>query len=426
RAKLVGAWAQLIRANADEIAALDTATVGRMTKDAKNDVARSVGELEHWAAQGPEYLLRAERSSIASTLFMTGAEPVGVCGLLLPGNVPSRMFLVHSAIALGLGNAVVAKPAEYAPLSALRFAELSVEAGIPAGVVNVVTGAGSVGAALVDHPDVGGLSFTGSTSTGALVAVGAAKRFAKIALELGGKSPQIIFGDADLDIAAEAVVWSVCSNAGQVCTAGTRALIHESVYDEMLAKIAQLVAKVRVGDPVRRDVHIGPLSTRRQYDRVVEMVESGKQETRLVFGGEPAPEAGPGYYFRPTIFADVQPTARVFQEEIFGPVLCATPFGDDAEAVALANNSHYGLVANIWTADFRRAMRTANALDVGTVWYGSSRIGDPHMPVRAGSKSGGSHLRGLVDVFTKDKTIGAPYGATDYGTTWNLKEMTSR
>lgn len=419
RTRRLSAWASLLDESAEEIAALDVASVGRVHREAVGDVRKSTGQIEFWAHEGPQLLRRSERSHVVGHLFLTCPEPVGVCGLLLPGNVPSRMLLAHTAVALGAGNAVVVKPSDLSPQSALRVAELALRAGLPPGLFNVVTGSAATGSALVAHDDVGGLSFTGSTATGRTVATAAAARFAKVALELGGKSPQLVFADAPVDAACEALIWSVCSNAGQICTAGTRALVHEDVYDAVLERLAEMVGRVRTGDPMDDATHVGPLASRRSFEKVTDLVESGKREARLVAGGGRV-EGLPGYYFQPTVFADVEPTARVFQEEVFGPVLCVTPFRDEDEAVALANDSQYALASNVWTADMRRAFRVADRIEAGTVWCGTSRLGDPHMPLRAAQKSGGSHFRGLVDVFTKEKLVAVSLRDEDPGPHWGL------
>ena len=419
RTRRLTAWAGLLVEAADEIAALDAESVGRVRREAASDVVRSAAQIEFWAHKGPQLYRRSERSHVVGHLFLTCPEPVGVVALLLPGNVPSRMFLAHSSVALGCGNGVVAKPADYSPSSALRIAELAVAAGLPPGLLNVVTGSAATGAAIVAHEGVGGLSFTGSTAVGRSVATAAAARFAKAALELGGKSPQLVFPDADVDAACEAIIWSVSSNAGQVCTAGTRALVHEQIYDTVVERLVKLAGRVRVGDPHDPDTHVGPLASRRQLEKVLRLVESGKRQARLVHGGDRVADL-PGYFFPPTIFADVPPTAEIFQEEVFGPVLCVTPFADEDEAVALANNSQYALASNVWTADLRRAFRVADRIDAGTVWCGTSRLGDPHMPLRAAQKSGGSHYRGLVDVFTREKLVAVSMRDEDPGPHWGL------
>ncbi len=418
RTRRLTAWAGLLVEAADEIASLDVESVGRVRREALADVVKSVPQIDFWAHEGPQLFRRSERSHVVGHLFLTCPQPVGVAALLLPGNVPSRMFLAHAAVALACGNAIVVKPADTSPSSALRIAELAVAAGLPPGLVNVVVGSAATGSALVGHEGVSALSFTGSTATGRLVATAAATRFAKVALELGGKSPQLVFPDADLEAACEALIWSVCSNAGQICTAGTRALVHEDVYDTVVERLSQLAGRVRVGDPDDEATHVGPLASRRQLDRVIALVESGKQQARLVHGGNRLNR--PGYFFEPTVFADVRPSAEIFQEEVFGPVLCVTPFRDEEDAVALANDSQYALASNVWTSDLRRAFRVAERIDAGTVWCGTSRLGDPHMPTRAAQKSGGSPYRGLVDVFTKERAIAVSLRDEDPGPHWGL------
>lgn len=419
RTRRLVAWAHLVRDSAAGIAGLDVESVGRLRREAVGDVVKSTDQIEFWAHQGPQLFRRSERSAVPGHLFLTCPEPVGVVALLLPGNVPSRMFLAHAAVALACGNAIVVKPADASPSSALRLAELAVEAGLPAGLVNVVVGGAATGAALVAHEGVGGLSFTGSTATGRRVASVAAERFAKTALELGGKSPQIVFPDADLAAACEAIIWSVCSNAGQICTAGTRALVHADVYDAVLERLVLLAGRVRVGDPDDEATHVGPLASRASLEKVAGLVERARGETRLVFGGSRL-DGMDGYFFEPTILADVPPTAEVYQEEVFGPVLCVTPFTDEEHAIALANDSRHALASNVWTADLRRALRVAERIDAGTVWCGTSRLGDPHMPLRAAQKSGNSHYRGLVDVFTREKLVAVSLRDEDPGPSWRL------
>jgi acyl-CoA reductase-like NAD-dependent aldehyde dehydrogenase len=317
--------------------------------------------------------------------------------------------------ALACGNAVVVKPSEFSPLSALRMAELATEAGLPPGLVNVVTGDGRTGALLTEHPGIEGISFTGSVATGRRVAAAAGGALKKTVLELGGKSPSIVFADADLDAALRGSLWGVFHNSGQACVASTRLLVQASIADRFVARVVERAGRVRVGDPTRDGVHLGPLVSRRQYDIVTGYLAAGRDEgaTVAVGGGRPPGHAdGPGFYVAPTVFTGVTSGMRIAQEEIFGPVLSVLTFETEADAVALANDVEYGLSASIWTGDVGRMLRMADALRAGTIWGNTARLLHPALPFGGFRSSGVGNAsgEGAVDGNTRLKRVSIRYG----------------
>src|SRR5579871_4620754 len=332
-------------------------------------------------------------------------EPVGVVGMVVPWNGPTAAA-AFSLFPLCAGNSVVMKPAEQTPLTAVVVAELALEAGIPPGVFNVVQGVGeTVGAALVAHPEVDAISFTGSVQTGRAIQASAAARVKRVALELGGKSPSIIFPDADLDAASAAVMMGVWGASGQVCTCNTRVLVHEAVYDELLERVVEGSRGMRLGGGFD-EVDMGPLVSAAQLERVQRYVEIGRGEgAELVLGGERHGERG--YFHQPTIFTSVRNDMRIAQEEIFGPVMSVLRFSSEEEAFGIANDTEYGLAAGVWTNDLNRAHRASRALRVGTVWVNTYQMVYPSVPYGGVKQSG--HGRNLgeasLDDFTQPKSI---------------------
>jgi aldehyde dehydrogenase (NAD+)/5-carboxymethyl-2-hydroxymuconic-semialdehyde dehydrogenase len=343
-------------------------------------------------------------------LTYTVREPLGVVGVIVPWNGPMGMFVGRVSVALACGNGVVGKPSEYTPLSALRIAELTVEAGIPEGLVNVVTGDGSVGALVAAHRDIQGIQFTGSVETGRKVAALAAPTFKRVVLELGGKAPNIVFADADLDAVARGTAWGVFSNTGQACVATSRLLVERSVADELVARVVEVARGLRVGDPLDPTVHLGPLVSERQFERVNSYLELARQEARPLVG---ATSHGPGYYVDPTVLVDVDPAGRIAREEIFGPVLAVLPFDTEDEALELANSVEFGLSANIWTRDVGRMLRLADELDAGTIWGNTARLLHPGLPFGGFKDSGLGNAsgEGAVEGNTRLKRVSILYGA---------------
>ena len=341
-------------------------------------------------------------------------KPIGVAGLITPWNTPFMLESWKLGPALATGNTVVLKPAEFTPLSASLWPGIFEEAGLPQGVFNLVNGRGEdAGDALVRHPHVPLISFTGESATGQLIFANAAPYLKGLSMELGGKSPAIVFADADLEAAIDATIFGVFSLNGERCTAGSRILVQREIYDDFVERFAAQAKRVRVGYPHEADTEVGALVHPEHFAKVMSYVELGKREGRLVAGGG-RPEGFPeGNFVAPTVFADVKPDARIFQEEIFGPVVAITPFETDEEALELANDTRYGLAAYVWTNDLRRAHTFAGAIEAGMVWLNSNNVRDLRTPFGGVKASGLGHEGGYrsIDFYTDQQAVHITLGA---------------
>ncbi|GAB4350001.1 MAG: aldehyde dehydrogenase DhaS [Immundisolibacter sp.] len=401
--------ADLIEQNAQALAALETYDTGKPFADARKvDLPLSVQTLRYYA--GWPSKLRGETVPVGGPfLTYTLREPIGVIGQIVPWNFPLFMAVMKLAPALAAGNTVVLKPAEQTPLTALYLGNLLNEAGFPPGVVNIVPGfGGEAGEALITHPGVDKIAFTGSTRTGQHIMRQAASTLKRISLELGGKSPHIIFGDADLKSALRAIGAAIFYNQGEVCIAGSRLFVEKPLYEQALEAASQAAARMKVGDPFAEDTRIGALVSEQHWKRVDEYVKLGLSEgARVVAGGGPAEVAGGGYFYQPTVLAGVRNDMRVAQEEIFGPVLSVIPFEDEAHVLALANDTQFGLAAGMWTQNLARAHRVARAIKAGTVYINAYGIMDPAAPFGGYKMSGLGRENGEegIAMYTELKTV---------------------
>ncbi|MEU0839671.1 aldehyde dehydrogenase [Streptomyces sp. NPDC005962] len=347
----------------------------------------------------------------------TKKEPVGVVAAITPWNSPLLLLAWKIAPALAAGCTVVVKPSEFTSASTLELVRLFHEAGLPPGVVNVVTGFGKdVGAALVEHPLVRKISFTGSDTTGRHINQAAARDFKQVSLELGGKSPNIVFADADLAAAANGAVSGIFAATGQTCIAGSRLLVQESVHDEVVRRVVDLARTARMGDPMDEHTQVGPVTTPAQYAKVLDYVDIARREgAALALGGKSAtrPECGNGWFVEPTIFTGVRNSMRIAQEEVFGPVLAVIPFRDEDEAVSLANDSRYGLGAGVWTSDIGRAFRVSDRIRSGTVWVNTYRAVSPLVPFGGVKESGVGRENGIeaITAYLENKSVWINTGA---------------
>ncbi|HKU11594.1 MAG TPA: aldehyde dehydrogenase [Sinomonas sp.] len=390
RGHLLRRLADLVGEHGDELARLETEDNGKLLREMRVQLRTLPEYLYYYAGLAD----KVEGSQIPgmdpAILNYTVREPLGVVGAITPWNSPLTLTVSKLAPALAAGNTLVIKPSEYTSRTILRLAELASEAGFPDGVVNVVTGFGrEAGAALVEDRRIAKISFTGSTATGRAIASSAASRFIGCTLELGGKSPNIVFEDADVASASLGVVAGIFAAAGQTCIAGSRVFAHRSVYDELVERVAERAKRIVIGNPLEDTTELGPLAFSDQLNKVESYVHLGVEEGATVSYGGRRPDTGlPGYFYSPTVLTDVDNHMRVVREEIFGPVAAIMPFDTEEEVLRLANDTEYGLAAGVWTKSLARAHRMARHLEAGTVWVNTYRAMSPMSP-RQGFKSSG-------------------------------------
>jgi aldehyde dehydrogenase (NAD+) len=415
QAKVLWRVAELLEARADELAQIDSLNTGMPLGQAQRNIAAAIEFFRYFSGWCTKI------NGIAHDVRMSGGlsgmdgsvhaytikEPVGVVGLIVPWNGPAFNAAAKLAPSLAAGCSSVLKPAEETPLSALVFEKVLAEAGVPDGVVNLVNGYGhTAGQALIDHPDVDKIAFTGSTEVGKLIVQAAAGNLKRVMLELGGKSPVLIYDDAELAKAIPSAAMGIFIHSGQACVAGSRVFVQRGVYEQVVEGIATLAGKIRLGGPNEERVHSGPLISQKQLHRVLGYIDEGKNDgAQVVVGGHRLDRTG--WFVHPTVLAEVTSDSRVFQEEIFGPVVAVTPFDDDDEVVALANDSTYGLAASAWTNDLSHAHRLAKRLDAGTVSLNCQMMWDPAMPFGGFKQSGWGYENGQdgIEGYLKNKTV---------------------
>ncbi len=412
RSRVMHKFADLVADAAGELAELETRNVGKAISSVKAEVHGAVEVLRFFAAGLAAHQGHALPIG-GSLLSYTLKEPIGVCAQIVPWNYPLMMASWKLAPALAAGCTIVLKPATATPLTALRLGQLATEAGIPAGVVNVLPGPGStMGAALVEHSGVDKVAFTGDTETGKDIMRAAAGTMKRVTLELGGKSPSIVFADADMASAVPSSVWSIFYSGGQSCEARSRILVEQSAYDEFVAKFVELAGKLSVGDPLDKTTHVGSLISESQLTSVDEYVKIGVGEgATLALGGERA--AGDGAFYQPTVLTNVRNDMRVAQEEIFGPVVTIMPFADEKDAIRLANDVQYGLMATVWTGDMARAHRVAARVQSGMVGINMPYTAFPGIPFGGYKQSGFGRELSLesLDEYTETKGVLVNTGA---------------
>jgi len=407
RGLILNRLADLLVKHQDELVAMESLNAGKpLSSVMRQDMPAAIDTLRYYAGW-TDKIIGQVIPARTDALTYTIREPVGVVGAIVPWNFPLMIGMWKIAPALACGCTMVVKPAELTPLTLLRVGELALEAGLPPGVLNIVTGKGSVvGDALVAHPGVDKVTFTGSPKIGRGIMQGAASNFKRITLELGGKSANIIFADANLENAVRAAASGVFFNAGQVCSSGSRILVQSSVYDEVVERLVERAKAIRIGDTASKDTIMGPLVSATQMNTVLEYIDIGKKEgATVVYGGNRV--AGNGFYVEPTVFTNVKHEMRISQEEIFGPVASVIRFEDEADAIRIANGTAFSLAAGVWSADIGRVHRVANELRAGTVWINTYGFTDVRLPWGGTGESGfgREHGEAALENFTEPKTI---------------------
>jgi len=411
RGALLRRLGDLVAENADELARFETLDNGKLISEMSAQLHYMPQWFHYFGGLADKLEGRVIPIDKPGMFNYTVEEPLGVVVAITPWNSPLMLGAWKLAPALAAGNTFIWKPSEHSSVSALEFGKLIEQAGFPPGVVNILTGFGhEIGDALVTHPHVAKIAFTGGDQTGAQVYRAAAREIKPVTLELGGKSANIVFDDADFDNAVKGVVSGIFAATGQTCVAGSRALVQRSIYDRFVAEFVAFAKTARMGDPLDTGTQIGPITTQPQYAKVLEYIEIAKNEgARCVLGGAPAerPECGDGWFIEPTVFADVTPEMRIAQEEVFGPVLSVIPFDDDEDAIRIANGSIYGLAAGVWTKDIGRCLRMANRLEAGTVWINTYRVTSYMSPFGGYKRSGFGRESGLSAVreYLQEKSV---------------------
>ena len=412
RGRLIYKLSQLIEQHAQELAELETADNGKPIRESLYvDLPQVVENFEYFAG----YATKIEGETIpvnGQMLNYTVREPLGVCGQIIPWNFPLMMAAWKLAPALAAGNTIVLKPAEQTPVTALELGKLVQEAGFPDGVINIIPGYGeTAGAALASHPGIDKIAFTGSTEVGKLIARAAAENLTKVSLELGGKAPNIVFADADIEQAVNGAMMGIFFNQGQVCCAGSRIFLEESIKDEFLARFKEKSGNIKVGDPTDKATQMGPQVSQEQLDRIKGYVTIARGEGATVFAGGEPPQLEEafqqGYFFQPTIFCDVNNRMRVAQEEIFGPVSSVITFKDEKDLINQANDTIYGLSAGVWTRDIVRAHRFAKEVKAGVVWINTFNMFNAAVPFGGFKQSGYGREMGkhALELYTHIKSV---------------------
>jgi len=409
RGKILTRAAELLLSRADAFGRVETLDNGKpIFESAKIDMPAAAECLAYFG-ESADKLYGDTHPGRTDAFLMTIREPVGVVGAITPWNFPLLQAMWKIAPALAIGNAVVLKPASVTPLTALMFGELLAEAGLPPGAFQVVPGPGPVvGKAMAEHPGIDKISFTGETETGKAILRAAAGTVKRVSMELGGKSPNIVFADADLDAAAKGAINAIFYGKGELCSAGSRLLVQESIHDALMEKVVERAKKMTPGDPLDPKTRLGALVSEKQRDTVAGYVAKGESEgARLVAGGKRAAVNGKGAFFEATVFDGVRPEMTIAREEIFGPVLATLTFQDENDAVSIGNSTIYGLAAAVWSRDVKKAIRAAKALKAGTVWINAYNLYDPGLPFGGYKESGFGRERGhyALEEYSQVKSI---------------------
>lgn len=410
--------AELVAERQEEIALLETLENGKSISQAQSEIAGSINIWRHAAGVGRGIHGQTHNNIGSHLLGVTLREPIGVVGLITPWNFPFLILAERLPYILMSGSTCVIKPSEATSATTLVMAEILQQAGLPAGVVNVVTGRGSkVGQPLLDHPQVDVISFTGSTAVGRKVITASTSNIKKVGLELGGKNPQVVFADADIEAAVDGVAFGMCINSGQCCVSGSRLLVEHSIVDEFTKKLKAVLSRLVIGDPLDDQTQLGAITTEAQYQTILDYIERGKKQgATLLFGGHAIKDSnGLGHYIEPTLFGNCSIDMDIVNEEIFGPVLCIIPFDDFDQAIALANQTEYGLAASIWSKNIDKVLLASRQIQAGRLWVNTTLAGGPEMPFGGLKQSGLGTECGLygIEEYTVLKSVHIHLGERD-------------